>query len=210
MPSLASISPIDLQHLTATFDVAMDPATVNGGMNWTIAPSTAGTMPAVVTNAVLRSNGQTVDIVVGAALTAGKVYTLTAVNAVTAGGTALPAPNKVLAFTAPSINGTIAGYPSKYLQAVTRATGEEIQVLTGRALTRLVADFGENDAVAFVETTLGFSPVGAFFVGPRKYTYTGKTDCSFQGCAKTRQWDETAMSKWSPVTFDPYSWAPEE
>jgi len=210
MPSLASISPVDLQHLIAVFDVAMDPATVSGGMNWTLVPSTAGTMPAVVTNAVLRSNGQTVDIVVGAALTSNKSYTLTAINAVTAGGTALPALNKALVFTAPILNGTIAGFPSKYLQAVTRATGEEIQVLTGRALTRLVADFGENDPVAFVETTLGFPASGSFFAGPRKYSYTSKTDCSFQGCVKTREWDGTAMTQWSPVTFDPFSWSPEE
>jgi hypothetical protein len=210
MPALASITPVDLQHLVATFDTAMDPASVNGGMNWFLSVSTAGAMSAVVTNATLRSNGQVVDIVVGAALTAGASYNLTASNAKTSLGTALPAPNKTLGFVAPSINGIILGYPHKYLQAVTRATGEELQTLSGRALTRLVSDFGEDDPVAFVETTLGFSNTGSFFVGPRKYTYTGKTDCSFTGCKKTREWDGTMLTQWTAVTYDPYSWVPEE
>lgn len=210
MPALASITPVDLQHLVATFDVGMDPASVNGGMNWALVVNTAGAMSATVTNATLRSNGQVVDIVVGAALTAGASYTLTAVNAKTALGVALAAPNKSLGFAAPVINGSILGYPHKYLQAVTRATGEELQILSGRALTRLVADFGEDDLVAFVETTLGFAKTGAFFAGPRKYTYTGKTDCSFTGCKKTREWDGTMLPQWTSVTYDPYSWLPEE
>jgi hypothetical protein len=210
MPALVTVTATDLQHLVASFDVAMDPSTLNGGMNWTLVPSVAGTMPAVVTNATLRSNGQVVDLIIGAAMTAAKQYVLTAPNAKTALGVNLVPPNNTLAFTTPAVSGDTSEFPGRILQAVTRATGEEIQVISGRAMTRLVAPFGENDAVAFVETTLGFPPKGRFVAGNRKYTYTGRTDCSFTGCVKLREWDGTAVSEWTTVLYDPYSWFPEE
>jgi len=210
MPALTAVVAADLQHLVATFDVAMDPASLNGGMNWTLVPATAGTMAAVVTNATLRSNGQTVDLIIGPAMTANKQYTLTALYAKTAPGVPLLAPDKSLAFMSPVINGDTSEFPGRILQAVTRATGEEIQFLSGRAVTKLVAAFGENDQTAFVETTLGFADKGAFFAGDRKYTYTSRTDCSFLGCKKTREWNGTAVSEWTPVVFDTHSWAVEE
>lgn len=67
------------------------------------------------------------------------------------------------------------------LEAVTRALGEEMQVLAGRPMTRLTATLAHNDTSASVETTLGFAAVGSFWCRGRRYTYTSKTDTSFAG-----------------------------
>lgn len=210
MASLISATPSDLQHLVALFSEAMDASTLDGGTNWTLTPAVAGAMPAVVTNATLRANGLVVDLIVGAALTAGINYTLMAPNAKTALGAALLPLDKQVVFLSPAVNGDTSEWPGRILEAATRATAEEIQTLAGRAWTQLVADFGEDDAVAFVETTLGFPDYGAFYAGKRKYTYTSRTDCSFLGCQKVRDWDGTALSAWTPVVNDPSAWYPVE
>lgn len=200
----------DLIHIVAQFDTPMDPATLTGGANWTLSSATAGAMPAVVTNAIVLPNAMYVSLICGATLSAGVTYTLRAPNAKTSLGAALVPPNDQVDFAAPAVNGNTAEWPGRILEAMTRGLGEELQVLSGHAVTLLVDDFEEDATVAFVETTLGFPAAGGLYVGQRRYTYAAKTDCSFTGCQKTREWDGTAVSAWTTVTYDANSWLPVE
>lgn len=203
MPKLDSVTSADLQHATAFFDADMDLSTLAGGEQWSLA-SPAGAVAAQVTNAVPRDNSlRIVDLVIGPALAAGQAFTLTALNAQTAGGAALAPGDKAKAFNAPAVDGDLSEFPHQYLREITRGVGEALQTLAGRASTKLVAAFAADGGTAFVETTLGFPNSGAFFVGARKYRYTSKTPVSFLLCVPELVYPVDAAPEWSTVWCDP-------
>lgn len=69
-----------------------------------------------------------------------------------------------------------AEFPMGPLRVLTRAFAEEIQILGGVPMTLLTAPLAWNAWFAVVETTLGFPPAGAVFIGGRRYTYASKTN----------------------------------
>lgn len=205
MATLSAITVADLQHLTATFDADMDMSSLDGAIQWSIALP-VGVVPALVTNAVPRDNSlRIVDLIVGPALTSGQSFDLVATNAKTAGGAPLLLVEKTKTFVVPVQNGDMSEWPHEILREWTRLIGEEFQQVAGVASTRLVEAFPSDGGTAFVETTLGFPSAGAFFVGVRKYTYTGKSPVSFTGCAPILVYPLEAMVEWSPVWCDPYA-----
>lgn len=207
MAALTQVITSDLLHLSAVFNGAMDLSTLTGGSKWLLTPP-GGALPAVVTVAVPETASK-VNLVVGPALTAGATYTLKAVSAKDSNGNVLPPQDNTIQFMAPAVAGVVKD-SGGLLSVVTRMFGEAVQDLAGRALTRLVAGFGEDDAIAYVETTLGFPNKGAFFVNGRRYTYTGKSDASFTGCVKQRPYDGTASAYKTPLYNDIYGTVLEE
>jgi len=203
--TLSAVAVVDLQHLTATFDADMDMDSLAGAIQWSITLP-AGVVPALVTNAVPRDNSlRIVDLIVGPALTSGQSFDLVASNAETAGGVPLLLVEKTKTFAVPVQDGAMSEWPHEILREWTRLIGEEFQQVAGVASTRLVEAFPSAGGTAFVETTLGFPDTGAFFVGPRKYSYTGRTPVSFTGCTPELVYPLEAMVEWSPVWCDPYA-----
>lgn len=207
MAALTQVITSDLLHLSAVFNAAMDTATLQGGSKWLLTPP-VGAIPAVITVAVAETASK-VNLVVGPALTAGATYTLQAPSAKDSNGNVLPPQDNTIQFVAPNVPGIVVD-SGGLLAVFTRMFGEAVQELAGRALTRLVAGFGEDDAIAYVETTLGFPNKGAFFVNGRRYTYTGKTDASFTGCVKQRPYDGTASAYKTVLYNDVYGTVLEE
>jgi len=66
---------------------------------------------------------------------------------------------------------------------IMQSLGERLQDLTGRPCTGLAERLAYQYAphTVQVETTVGFPPSGAFYIGDTRFQYTGKTDSSFTG-----------------------------
>lgn len=65
--------------------------------------------------------------------------------------------------------------------AILGAFGQQLQGMAGRPLTATREHFVEGDTSLQVESTIGFPSEGAIFVADRKFTYTSKTERSFDG-----------------------------
>ena len=74
-----------------------------------------------------------------------------------------------------------AAFPMGLLATLTRAFGQEVQVMGGPPVTLLTADLAWDGTVAQVESTLGLPGAGAVFIGSRRYTYTSKTSTRLVG-----------------------------
>lgn len=205
MPKLDTVVASDLQHAVATFDADMDLSSLTGGQQWYMA-SPAGAVAAQVTNATPRDNSlRIVDLIIGPAMVSGQAFTLTAINARTSGGAALAPGDKVKTFLVPATTGDLSEFPHQYLREFTRGLAEALQRLAGKSSTKLVAAFDADGGTAFVETTLGFPNSGAFFVGARKYRYTGKTPVSFLLCVPELVYPADATPEGSTLWCDPYA-----
>lgn len=202
MAKLTQVIAGDLRHVSAVFNASMDQGTLQGGLQWSLTAQ-GGVPVAVVTNATPVS-GQKVDLVIGPAMTAGANYTLQAVNAKDIQGNVLPAQDNSIQFQATEPVPAPAPLPDGLLSVLTRAVGEEVQVLSGRAVTRLVDGMPEDGPTAFVETTLGFPDAGAFFVNGRRYAYSSRTPVSFNGCVKARAYDGSPNPVRAEVHNDPF------
>lgn len=100
-------------------------------------------------------------------------------------------------------------WPAAVLQTLTDSLAEEVQLMAGKALTRLTADFLPTDATAHVETTLGFPLSGQFYTGGSLlYNYTGVTAQTFTGCTPAGFYQLIAAAAGTIVTAIPNSWKP--
>lgn len=201
MAALVNVTAPDLQHAVATFDAAMDPASLTGGLNWAVTVQPVGAMPVTVLDAVVRTGNLVVDLAIGAAFSAGQTYTVKAVNAKDAGGNPLADGDKDAPVTAPVVDEPSAEWPHGGWRTLTRAIGQEIQDFSGRPRTLLARDLDDGDTAAFVETVLGWGDKGGFWAGGRRYSYTNRTDVAFLGLT-VEATDATTLPAGTEVVCD--------
>lgn len=123
--------------------------------------------------------------------------------------------------TEPMLEDVPGQWPHALLRALTRAVAEEAQLTSGKALTRITSTFQEPTlavpsasipaapGICNVETTLGFTDSGSFFVGPKEFTYTGRTSTSFLGCLPIRVYDGLEMDVGTLITSSIHHWYPQ-
>jgi hypothetical protein len=78
-------------------------------------------------------------------------------------------------------------YAFGVLESMLLTVGEQIHNLVGQPTTILSLDFDDlTDQVLHVESTIGFPDQGNLFVENRLFTYTSKTQTSFNGLIFTK------------------------
>lgn len=77
---------------------------------------------------------------------------------------------------------TYEGFSSN-LEMLTKTIGDSLQRIYGSPCTALVSDLSYGDDSILVESTIGFPDSGSLYIGPVRYSYTSKTDSSFEGAA---------------------------
>ena len=76
-----------------------------------------------------------------------------------------------------------ADFPQTPLKMLTRAIGQELDIISGRPETVLTATLAEDDVTIPVETTLAFDTSGTVFIEGRRWTYSAKTATTLTGAA---------------------------
>jgi hypothetical protein len=175
-PLLASVTPADLTHVEATFDAYVDPADLGDAGAWSLAPDGAEA-DVVVTGADAANDGLSAVLTVHPRLTAGGGYVVTFDDGDTVRTADLDVPSALV---------VVAGdvfdeFPIGLLETITHAVGQEVQVMMGGIVTRLVADLDPSASVALVESTFGWPDEGAFFVGGWRFAYSGRSDGALTG-----------------------------
>lgn len=195
-----SVASPDLTHVVATFDAEVDPTTVDGISDWTIAP--AGSSAAVVvTGVTVAADGLSATLAVHPGLTPGGTYTVGCPDGDGVTGDPVWPSTETLDVPAAFVPDVADEHLLGLLEAITHALGQEAQLLSGGLVTRLVADLDTTEVVALVETTLGFPASGAVYLGGLRLTYTGIASGALTGLAS----DEpriVAIARGAPVRLD--------
>lgn len=199
MTAIVTATPLDLTHVRVTFDAAVDPSTMPPSA-WAITPP-AGAAPASVLAVAPAPGNIVVDLLVGAALSAGETYGFLVAGAFDALGVPIVGPGNQANGTAPMLDAPSAEWPHPYLDAITQALAEEAQLVAGHPTTQTIRDLPWDAADAYVVSTLGFAAAGAFFAGGRRYTYTAKTDMVLSGLVADHV-DGTALPAGTEVHHD--------
>lgn len=181
MAALVSVVASSLTKAVATFDAAMDPASLQPH-KWSLTPQGAALGGAVV-QAFVNPGALLVDLLFSPNTSAGGTYTITATDAALANGTPLAGNAKTVNFVAPAqaANPAQAGFPHGLRESFLEAVAAEMQILDGRPTTMVVAEVPDGATTILVESTLGFPSAGAFWLGDRRYVYFGTTPASFLG-----------------------------
>jgi len=91
-------------------------------------------------------------------------------------------PNYVIFAISSSLTGIpTPEFPQKLLPTLTHTFGRQFQRFFGRPMTRFRLSLGTSDTKAHVESTLGFPESGQFWAEGILFTYSSKTDASFDG-----------------------------
>lgn len=84
------------------------------------------------------------------------------------------------------VSGAADAYDPLYkIESLTWAIGEEFTAAAGRLSTRLLADIVEGDTSATVESTYLFPSAGSVWIDGIEFSYTSKTDGTFDGLTAT-------------------------
>lgn len=108
-------------------------------------------------------------------------------------------------------SGSITGYSDmRLLESLTRAAGELFNNVAGRIVTRLENAFAAGDTSAVVESTYGFPDAGTIWLGGVGFTYTSKTDGSFDGLATVLTLNLQSFDAGTEVVGDVSAMTPED
>lgn len=99
--------------------------------------------------------------------------------------------------------------PYRYVAAIMNGIGAQIDQMVRPGETLLAFDFNPGDPIAYLtQSTVRFTPWGAFWCGQVRFTYTGKTDAALHGVSTTTQ-RITAIPAGQRVVLDESAYTPE-
>lgn len=191
---------INVTTVDVSFNGAVDPEVAGRPNAWSVA-ATAPAPAVTIYGTAVKTGGLTVAVRIGPAAIPGAAYTISCDidgNTISVLTTATP--------TLPVIPSP--EWTHGLLRSITGAFGEAVQRFNGKPQTLVCSPLKPGDTSMYVESTLGFPPVGSLILQGNRYTYGSVSPMAFKGIGTSSPQFLTVAPR-ALVSFDVRSHLPD-